>query len=44
MIYLIDQRLQHTPRKESEPFLGSSIIFVGGFQQLPPVGDIPIYE
>ena len=30
--------------KWSENFGGVSMIFVGGFQQCPPVGDIPLYK
>ena len=44
MIYLIYQHLRQDFGKESEPFGGFSIFFVGYFQQLPPVGDRLLYE
>ena len=44
MLYFIDQRLCQASGKQDEIFGGFIIIFVGDFQQLPPVGDIPLYE
>ena len=44
IIYIIYRCLLQESGKESEPFGGFSIIFVGYFQQLPPVGDRLLYE
>ena len=44
MLYFIDQRLRQASGKQDERFGGFIMIFVGDFQRLPPVGDIPLYE
>ena len=43
-MYFIDQRLKQGPGRMDESFDGFGIIFVGDFQQLPPIGDTPIYD
>ena len=44
MLYMIHKRLTEIkPRKAEEPFGGVSIVFMGDFAQLPPVGDKPMY-
>ncbi|MCH2545601.1 MAG: AAA family ATPase [Alphaproteobacteria bacterium] len=44
MMYMIHQRLcQIRPRSAKKRFAGVSIILMGDFAQLPPVGDIPLY-
>ena len=44
MLYFIDQRLNQGSGKMDESFGGFGITFVGDFQKLPPIGDIPIYD
>ena len=44
MLMYIDKRLKEGSGKQDEPFGGFNIIFVGDFQQLPPIGDTPIYD
>ena len=39
----VDKRLRQATGKVSEPLGGISIILLGDFAQLPPVGDKPIY-
>ena len=39
MIFQIDKRLRQASRKFSEPFGGFTVVMVGDFQQLPPVGE-----
>ena len=44
MLYSIDQRLRQIfPENANVPFGGVSIILVGDFRQLAPVGDAPLY-
>ena len=44
MLYLIGQRLFQASRKQDKRFGGFIMIHVSDFQQLPPVGDSPLYE
>jgi len=44
MIYYIDQRLRQISGQANVPFGGDLVIFVGDFQQLPPVRDKAMYE
>jgi ATP-dependent exoDNAse (exonuclease V) alpha subunit len=39
----LDKRLKEASGKRDQPFGGFSIVFVGDFQQFPPVGDTAIY-
>ena len=43
-MYFIDQRLKQGSGRMDESFDGFGIIFVVDFQQLPPIGDTPIYD
>ena len=43
MLNIIDQRLRQIKGKPRTPFGGISIIIMGDFAQLPPVGDRPLY-
>ena len=44
MLEAIDRRLkQARPRARDQPFGGISIMIVGDFRQLPPVGESPLY-
>ena len=43
MFNIIDQRLRQIKGKPRTPFGGISIIIMGDFAQLPPVGDRPLY-
>ena len=40
----IDQRLRQATARQDKPFGGMSIILLGDWNQLPPVGDSPIYD
>ena len=42
--YFIDQRLKQGSGEMDESFGGFGIMFVGDFQQLPPIGDTPIFN
>ena len=43
--YQIDHRLREAfPRAADVPFGGRSILLAGDLRQLPPVGDLPIYN
>ena len=44
MIYFIDQCLYQSFGKMYKPFGCFCLILVGDFQQLPPVGNKPLYE
>ena len=45
MLYQISRRLQEAkPHKSTVPFAGVSIVLMGDFAQLPPVGDLPLFQ
>ena len=43
-MYFIDQMLKQGSGEMDDSFGGFGIIFVGEFQQLPKIGDTPIYD
>ena len=45
VLYMIDQRLKEIfPMNADMDFGGISIILIGDWKQLPPVGDSPLYQ
>ena len=44
MLINIDRRLREASGKNDKPFGDYYVIFVGDFQQLPPVGDQAVYD
>ena len=44
MLLHIDKRLREASGKKDKSFGGFFVIFVGDFQQLPPVGDTALYD
>lgn len=43
MLAWVDKRLRQESGKVDIPFGGFSIVLIGDFGQLPPVGDKPLY-